>query len=1596
MPLKTSKLQRSNVDLTVHRAIKLPQSMRVYVVIQNAGRSWKTKVVDSTAPEWTEKFRFELSDDSARTLYLKIIRKRAIHQDQVIASKLIAVEDLVGAQGDNSEVSLLLDPDHDPSILGVLLVVSVRLQSPRVSPVTVPSPVLVTSASTPRDVEHPSELSLPPLSPITSQETGAVWQSLLSMVSSLDGAVKLIDELAKVHPYLQLAWSVLSLAYAAISAQADRDEKMSILLDDMLQMYKFASGVDLKKRDQSIAPILERIARETVRCANFMNEYSRRSILNRTITSPFYDVDGTIQKFRDTFEYLRSCLVTGTALRLERLTSDLKDDTNRIFIATQYPPVETGWNPVLGCLPGTRQTVLDDIMKWLSCEYDDEGPCRIFLLTGLAGSGKSTVAHSVAEICAGVHILGSNFFFKHDVADLNSPKKVFTKMAVDLAAMNPQLAKDIAEAVKNEPYINGLSRQFKLLISDPLHSLSTSEPIVLLLDALDECGKPSERRELLRILSKDSSILPNNVRLFITSRPEDDIAGFFDRLGPKTCVRRDLAVTLDSLSMNNRDMHTFVKMRFAEIADNNFNAPGVDEDWPGPDQIERFIVQSAGLFIWASTALGVIEDAHNPNVELNSLLRDSAASRGAQDSLDALYRRILAKVGHWDEEGFLDSYQVSMGVIIAAADPLSLAAIDKLVGDELPNDRPSHLLSRFGSVLTNVGNGGGPVQSLHPSFSDFLVSTQRCGDPNLVIDAPRHHRFMALRCFKVLSCLHRNICSLPDLTLFNSEIGDLEHRIADLPEEVRYAGRFWIIHVLRSEPRDDTVLRALAEFLSAHAFHWLELRSLLHSTSDLISSLIDLDEWVMSVDPPHPGLEILIQELIDFCRGFGHIIRTSASHIYTSALPFIPSSSPLRPLQVECNDIPRITIGSRASWSPFSTLQGLGRIATLSFSPDRRKLMALSVDGVVCLWDTQTQQTVTSPFQSNDSRFISSAFFPDSKSALIGSKNGEIVQYTLELLEPKGLRCKQSTAVECLSVAPDGEKFFSSGEGTLGLWDGISGSLLREFQTPFNPDYILVNPASTHIVGVAHEETRRKGHIACWKIQSDPAPYLSREAKSRSLPSVAFSSERDALIVATARYIELMSLEDGSLISKHVFEDADSMAFDCNISQDGSQLLRVSGIYADIWTIDENAADDAKLIRRFYHAFHVPNHKIRAISSYGSSLAVVNKTADEIFVYSTTQLAMKKASLMHWEMPVFSPDGSHIAFYIEKRQPLPLSSTNHMKIFRVSDGTEVCRINVRNECLASCCAFDQMNRHVAVGYRDGAVEIFDVNSGQSVLEDRYHEEAVLGLCWHASEPRLASFGAEGKIRILDTTTNENVAEYRGQFPFELYGGSQRAITFSEDAALLALCFPVRQGRYEFDKESIVIVWNIEAGEIISWRTNEYITRLSFSPDGSVLWGAPEFRDYLVDALAWTFSFSAGTVQSIPWSTSSPFKFRKYLDGWITKKDGTRLFRVHARHGGFMNRIGLERLPGNVVTAVTGDGGPIISDTGRLVYMGDDSAVLIDFSTVPALKEDDESVRRVPRPRDMSHIRWPRDAVIGPFEDPIDSNVRETASSRIKE
>src|SRR5215510_12435215 len=62
-----------------------------------------------------------------------------------------------------------------------------------------------------------------------------------------------------------------------------------------------------------------------------------------------------------------------------------------------------------GCLPGTRTELLEMIQNWVAAEGT-----LIFWLSGLAGTGKTSVSHSVAEAYDREPSRVATFFFSRD------------------------------------------------------------------------------------------------------------------------------------------------------------------------------------------------------------------------------------------------------------------------------------------------------------------------------------------------------------------------------------------------------------------------------------------------------------------------------------------------------------------------------------------------------------------------------------------------------------------------------------------------------------------------------------------------------------------------------------------------------------------------------------------------------------------------------------------------------------------------------------------------------------------------------------------------------------------------------------------------------------------------------------------------------------------------------------------------------------------------------------------------------------------------------------------------------------------------------
>jgi hypothetical protein len=178
------------------------------------------------------------------------------------------------------------------------------------------------------------------------------------------------------------------------------------------------------------------------------------------------------------------------------------------------------WDPNLVCLDGTRTALLDDIWKWIN-EADGSKAAEIFLLMDVAGSGKSAIAHTIAQRSHSRGLLASSFFFCRDIPDRRVPQKLFSTITRDLASWNKDHAQDISRTLEDHRSLASASqsRQFEGLILEPFSRHRIDQPIVIVIDALDE-GCDSETVSILR---NKVPKLPGTFRIVVTSRPSNAI-----------------------------------------------------------------------------------------------------------------------------------------------------------------------------------------------------------------------------------------------------------------------------------------------------------------------------------------------------------------------------------------------------------------------------------------------------------------------------------------------------------------------------------------------------------------------------------------------------------------------------------------------------------------------------------------------------------------------------------------------------------------------------------------------------------------------------------------------------------------------------------------------------------------------------------------------------------------------------------------------------------------------------------------------------------------------------------------------------------------
>ena len=485
-------------------------------------------------------------------------------------------------------------------------------------------------------------------------------------------------------------------------------------------------------------------------------------------------------------------------------------------------------------------------MGWLN-ECDKRQP--IYVLRGVAGIGKSTVSKSVAERAVDAGNLVASFFFSRNEKNRKTARSIFPTLAHQLAIHNREFAGRLIKVLQDDPSAaeRDLKRQFSSLLAWPLRPLmANGDPILLIIDALDECEE-NDAMTVFDILAREVPQL-RRLKIFITSRPE-------------RCIRHALEEHEGHEQFRLEDIEQFVvqsdirhylSFRLSKDEVRRVLRELPPPPWqPTPEEMGALVRMSDKLFIIAFTAATFILDEAqlDPAGQLNTLLSclSPADFSGSQHTfLDDMYMQIIrAACPKSAADSWVKRFQVIVGTITLLQDPLPCKALADILG--ISANDIERTLANLHSLLP-LGKTDQIFRIHHKSFPDFITDPGRRKVSGVFyIDRMVHHLRIAKRCLAVMNSNLKRYSEPRDKDRMQPDRLPQD----DIPPHLRYACIYWASHLVKFDvesPPDAEVKGLLECFASQHSHTWVKVLSSIRANGLARVSIGAVPEtWVSSV-----------------------------------------------------------------------------------------------------------------------------------------------------------------------------------------------------------------------------------------------------------------------------------------------------------------------------------------------------------------------------------------------------------------------------------------------------------------------------------------------------------------------------------------------------------------------------------------------------------------------------------------------------------------------------------------------------------------------------------------------------------------------------
>ena len=501
------------------------------------------------------------------------------------------------------------------------------------------------------------------------------------------------------------------------------------------------------------------------------------------------------------------------------------------------------------CTPGTRVRVLDEITKWANDASSDSQ--SVYWLIGQAGSGKSTIAYTIArrfEFASDADdtiILGGNFFCSRQFEETRFATRIIRTIVYHLALRCKPFADALSRFGRFDTIHHNVRAQLEGLLIEPWKHARCTDPsnlphFLMIIDAFDEIdgqGGSEFLRDLLDVINKHQ--LPG-LKFFATSRPDPSLVTRLQRFEDKQFYRLEQV----SIEEAQDDIITYL----------NTNLP----HFTHRPEMEKIVTQAAGLFIYAATVVKYLEGylPLEQKERLNTLtcISDPAIPQTSEETslLDNLYFQVLSDAFcHFKGTSFVHRLHV-LHTFLCSAERTSTALVAELLFSSSDTDPAFSYTEIADSVLTHLHavlyTENNQVLLYHKSFADFMFNQNQSRE--FWCNQAEHHRLLTNSCFRIMNAgLKFNIANITSSFLLDCDNSALPDAVKqNIPPVLNYSCQNWDQHLLAVKAiNSDTLYHTLSQFLQLHILFWIEAMNLLGLQGQCNQMLQAACKWVTGV-----------------------------------------------------------------------------------------------------------------------------------------------------------------------------------------------------------------------------------------------------------------------------------------------------------------------------------------------------------------------------------------------------------------------------------------------------------------------------------------------------------------------------------------------------------------------------------------------------------------------------------------------------------------------------------------------------------------------------------------------------------------------------